>query len=152
MRKFLVIIVALAVFLVAAPAFAQDDFEGTWSVGLGGGFSDDVDVGQFVISGKYWDPMWEVGAEIFFTGDSEDEYDQIGTIWVAYRYDLSVNSDSATYVGIGGAGLFEDFSGFANSFGPIGIVGWDADQWGLELKWAYFDPSVFSACAYYHFY
>lgn len=152
MRKFLAIIVALVVFLVASPAYAQDDFVGTWSVGLGGGFSDGVDVGQFVISGKYWDPMWEVGGEIFFTGDEDDEYDQIGMIWVAYRYDLAVNSDSATYVGIGGAGIFEDWTGFENTFGPIGLVGWDADQWGLELKWAYFDPSVISACAYYHFY
>jgi hypothetical protein len=154
MRNLFIMIIALTLLLVAAPAFAQDDNtfeEGTWSAGLGGGFGDSVDIGQYVVSGKYWDPQWEIGGEVFFTNDT-DNNDQIGMLWIAYRYDLSVNPGNATYVGIGGAGLFSDWNGFSNGFGPIGLVGWDSDDWGLELKWAYFDPSVISACAYYHFY
>jgi len=154
MRKVLLVLVAAVFLLVAAPAFAQgDDYleYGTFSLGLGAGFGDDVDPGQWILSGKYWDPMWEVGAEMYWTGDEEDEYDQIGMAWIAYRYDLDVQEESATYVGIGAAGIFEEWSGYENQFGPVGIVGWDADIWGLELKWAYFDPSVFSVVAYYHF-
>jgi hypothetical protein len=152
MRKLLVLLVALGLFFTASPAFAQDyDLEmGFFSIGLGGGFGDDYDPGPLVLSGKYWDPQWEIGADVYWSGDTQDEYDQIGMVWLAYRYDLSVNDDSATYVGIGGAGIFQEYA-FGNQFGPIGIVGWDSDVWGAELKWAFFDPSIISAVVYYHF-
>lgn len=159
MRKVILIMAALAVLLAATPAFAQDDYDylemGTFSLGLGGGFGDaDVDVGPFVISGKYWDPMWEIGAEIFTDGSFEDseDYDQFGMAWLAYRYDLSVEEEGAAYLGIGGAGVFETIDGnFGNEFGPVGLVGWDGEEWGLELKYCYFDPSLISIVAYYHF-
>ncbi len=153
MRKVFVILIALVLFFAATPAFAQDydEWMGTFSIGLGGGFGDDTDVGPFVLSGKYWDPMWEIGGEVYWSGDEEDEYNQIGMAWIAYRYDLSTNEDGATYVGIGGAGIFEEQAGFANSFGPVGLIGYDTEVWGLEAKWAYFDPSVLSFIVYYHF-
>jgi hypothetical protein len=151
MRKALIVLVALVMIFAAAPAFAQNYTEmGTFSIGLGGGFGDSTDVGPFILSGKYWDPMWELGAEVYWSGDTEDEYDQIGMAWLAYRYDLSVEEENAIYAGIGGAGVFEDYD-FGNQFGPIGMIGWDATQWGLEFKWAWFDPSVLSLVAYYHF-
>jgi len=155
MRKVLIILVALAMFFIAAPAFAQDEYDfemGTWSIGMGGGFSDSTDVGPFVLSGKYWDAQWEIGADVYSSFESESQdYDQIGMAWLAYRYDLSVEEASATYAGIGAAGIFQESEGWSSQFGPVGVVGWDSDIWGLELKWAYFDPSVISAVAYYHF-
>jgi hypothetical protein len=159
MRKVLLILAALAVLLVATPAMAQDGYDylemGTFSIGLGGGFGDtDTDIGPLVISGKYWDPMWELGAELYTDGSfsDSDEYDQIGMAWLAYRYDLSVEEQGAAYIGIGGAGVFEIFDdNFENSFGPVALVGWDGEEWGLELKYGWFDPSLISIVAYYHF-
>ncbi len=152
MRKALVVLAALALLFVATPTFAQDYMEyGTFSIGLGGGFGEDIDPGPFVLSGKYWDPEWELGAEVYWSGDEEDEYDQVGMAWIAYRYDLDVQEESAVYVGIGGAGIFEEYSGFENSFGPVGLIGWDAEEWGLEFKYSWFDPGIFSVVAYYHF-
>lgn len=150
MRKVFMLLLALGILLVASPAFAQDMEYGTFSLGLGGGFGDDTDPGPFVISGKYWDPSWELGADVYFSGDEEDEYDQVGLVWLAYRYDLNVSEDGAAYVGIGGAGIFEE-QNFGTQFGPIGLVGWDADVWGAELKYAYLDPSLISIVVYYHF-
>ena len=151
MRKALIILAAFVLLFAASPVYAQDYMDmGTFSIGLGGGFGDDTEVGPFVLSGKYWDPMWELGADVYWSGDEEDEYDQVGMVWLAYRYDLSVDEESATYLGIGGAGLFEDI-GFGSQFGPIGLVGWDSEGWGLELKYAFFDPSIISAVAYWHF-
>lgn len=153
MRKGLLIILALALMLVAAPAYAQGTMYdmGVFSVGLGGGFSDDPSVGPFILSGKYWTEQWELGGEVLASGDTKDEYDQIGLAWLAYRYDIDVNEDSATYFGLGLAGIFEDYGGFENTWGPTGLVGWDADIWGLELKYSWFDPGVASFVVYYHF-
>jgi hypothetical protein len=123
---------------------------GVFSLGLGYGFGEDVEPGPFVLSGKYWADVWEVGAEVYFSGDDADEFDQIGTGWLAYRYDVDVEDEGATYLGIGIAGLFEDYTGFENSFGPVGLVGWDSEIWGLELKYQWFDPGIFSFVAYYH--
>ena len=152
MRKVLMILLALSLLLVASPAFAQDmEMEyGTFSIGLGGAFGDEIDPGPIVISGKYWDPMWEIGADLYFAGEEESaDYDQLGMVWVAYRYDLNVSEEGSTYVGIGGAGIFEEWD-FENQFGPVGLVGWDSEVWGAELKYAYFDPSIISVVIYYH--
>ena len=160
MKKGLLILVAVVVFLIGAPAYAQDGndwtMEGTFSAGVGGGFSStDVDTAPFVLSGKYWDPSWELGVEVFtdFTSES-DTYDQIAQAWLAYRYDLNTGDDvesGTTYIGIGASGLFQELDQFGNGFGPIALIGWDSDVWGLEAKAAYYDPLVFSLVAYYHF-
>jgi len=149
MRRALLILAAVGLFFFAAPAFAQDEYLGTFSVGLGGAFGEE-DVGPWVLSGKYWDAEWELGAEVFWSGDDMDEYDQIGFAWLVYRYDVWLEEDSATYVGIGGGGIFEETM-FANNWGPVAVIGWDAQEWGLEFKYGYFDPSVFSICAYWNF-
>jgi hypothetical protein len=155
MRKGLITLIALGLMLLAAPAYAQEGTvydEGTFAVGIGGGFSGDTDVGPFVLSGKYWNETWEIGAEVYtsFEDESQD-YDQVGLGWIAWRYDVSMTEDGATYVGIGGAGLFEDYTEFSNSFGPVGLIGWDGEEWGGELKIAWFDPIVASGVVYYNF-
>ena len=82
MRKVFVILVALGMFFLASPTFASDgcgwcgdEMIGTLSLGIGGGFGDETEVGPLVASGKYWDINWELGAEVYWSGDEEDEYD-----------------------------------------------------------------------------
>jgi len=137
--------------LTASPAFAQE-MMGTFSVGIGGGFSD-VDVAPFVISGKYWDYEWEAGLDIFTSFESESsDYDQIGMVYLLYRYGLDQQyQDGSAYLGIGGGFIFNDWRDFSNQFGPVGAIGWDAYEWGLELKYGYFDPGIFNICVYYNF-
>jgi len=151
MRKVLFILAVLAAFFVAAPAYADDyyEYEGLFSVGLGAGFGDETDPGPFILSGKYWSPMWELGAEVYYSGDEEDEYDQLGMGWLAYRMDL--DDEGQTYVGIGPAFMFENWGGFENEFGGVAFIGWDDYEWGAQLKYAYFDPSIISIVVYYHF-
>jgi hypothetical protein len=159
MKKGLLLVAAVCLFLIVAPAaMAEDDasnmgLDGNWSVGLGGGFSD-KDVAPVVVSGKYWDPSWELGAEAFTVFQSESkDYDQLIQAWLAYRYDLEFGdpNNGVTYVGVGVSGIFEDFDEFENTYGPIVIVGWDSTQWGVELKGAWYDPMVYSGVVYYHF-
>lgn len=164
MRKALLAVIALGVLMIATPAFAQDTMMGTFSAGLGGGFGDE-DVGPFVLSGKYWDYEYELGAELFYSGDTEDEYEQLGMIWALYRYDLSAEEESTVYMGIGGGFLLDDDeaeipegaevaperSEFGNDWGIVAAVGWDAEVWGLEFKYGWFDPSLYSIVVYYHF-
>lgn len=155
MRKGLLILAMVGFFFMATPAFAYiscDDEAGWFSAGIGGGFAEN-DVAPFIISAKYWDLDWEVGGEMLFDRIEEsNEYDQIGVAWLIYRYDVAVDEGGATYVGAGAAGLFSDFAGqFGNQFGPVGALGWDSDGWGLELKYAWFDPGVATVCVYYHF-
>ena len=150
MRKGLIALAVLGLLFAATPAFAQD-MMGTFSAGIGGGFGEE-DLGPFVISAKYWDPMWEVGAEILTSFEDESmDYDQLGLVWIAYRYDVTYEEDGAAYVGIGGGGIFNQSDWFENQFGPVAMIGWDADIWGLEFKYGYFDPSLFTIVAYYHF-
>jgi hypothetical protein len=136
--------------LIASPVFAQE-MMGTFSLGLGGGFGEG-DVAPFVVSGKYWDQQWEAGIEAFTSFEEESsDYDQIAFGWLAYRYNLSTEYEEGTaYLGVGGGGIFNEQS-FENQFGPVGVLGWDQYEWGLELKYGYFDPGIFSICAYYNF-
>jgi hypothetical protein len=162
MKKGLLLVAAICLFLALVPAAMaeQTDAEnmgltGTWSVGLGGGFSD-KDVAPVVVSGKYWDPSWELGGEVFTVFQSEStDYDQLIQAWLAYRYDIMMGDDPSEgipYVGIGIGAIFEDFNEFENAFGPIGIIGWDSGGvWGVELKGAWYDPMIFSGVVYYHF-
>jgi hypothetical protein len=162
MKKGLLILAVVCLFLVAAPAvMAQDEgglgMTGTWSVGVGAGFSE-KDTAPFVISFKYWDPSWELGTEMHTSFEEESaDYDQLIQAWLAYRYDLNMGDDedpaaSVAFVGIGVGGLFQIFDdNFANSYGPIALVGWDSAEWGIELKGGWYDPMLYSAVVYYHF-
>jgi hypothetical protein len=160
MKKGLLILAAVALFLIVVPAaMAQDEddmgLNGNWSVGIGGGFSD-KDTAPFVIGFKYWDPSWELGAEAHTSFESESQdYDQLVQAWLAYRYDLALGeedpSNGVVFLGIGAGAIFEDFDEFENDFGPIGIVGWDTEQWGIAVKGAWYDPMLYSAVVYYHF-
>ena len=165
MRKGILILVAICLFLAMVPAaFAQKEDDWTknikWSVGLGGGFSEN-DAAPFVLSGKVYGDMWEAGGELFsLFASSSDTYDQMGRAYVAYRYNIMASEDpkaGTTYVGIGAANLFKEADDpaiggvYGNSIGPIVIAGWDADIWGVELKASYHDPIVISGVVYYNF-
>ena len=38
-----------------------------------------------------------------------------------------------------------------DEYGYVAALGWEGKGWGLEFKYAYLDPSLFSFVAYYHF-
>jgi hypothetical protein len=139
---------APALFLIAAPVFAGG-FLGDFSVGLGAGFGDEK-VGPGVISGRFWSNTLEVGAELFYDGDTGDEIDQFGFTWIAVRYDLTTEEGNSTYLGVGGGGLFEK-NLYENDVGFMTLLGWDGKGWGLEMKYGYFDPSIYSLVVYYNF-
>jgi hypothetical protein len=171
MKKVILFAVAVALFLIAAPTFAQQPCpppagdsvlsNGTFSVGVGGGFQAGTSQGAghdtvapIIVSAKYWDPNWELGAEAFtvFKKNSTTD-DQLGQAWVAYRYDLNYGEGSFngyTYVGVGVGGIFKA-NNFGNSVGPVILVGYDADEWGVEAKGAWYDPTLVSVVAYYNF-
>jgi len=150
MRKLFLILAVLAALAIAAPVYAQDEYDwaGTFSIGLGYGFGDDTEVGPMMLSGKYWAPQWEVGAEVYYDGDTEDESDQIGMAWLAYR--MNLDELGTYYAGVGPAFAFET-NGFANDIGGVVFVGYDDIQYGAQVKYAYFDPSVISIVVYYNF-
>lgn len=151
MRKVLFLLAVIAAFFVAVPAQAQDyyEYEGVFSLGLGYGFGDDVEPGPYMLSGKYWSPMWELGTEVYWSGDEDDEFDQIGMAWLAYR--LYFDDEEMWYGGLGPAFAFESWNGFENEFGGTAFLGYDDYEWGAQLKYTYFDPSIISLVVYYHF-
>ncbi len=152
MKKYLLILASLLILAIPSPLYALDlglDFDGNFSVGLGGGFGDN-DVGPGVLSGKYWDDWLEIGGEIYYDGDQEDEIDQLGLLWLIYRHNLHVEENNTPWLGVG-IGETLDANSYENSFGFIGAMGWEGRRWGMELKWGYFDPSLYSFVVYYHF-
>jgi hypothetical protein len=40
---------------------------------------------------------------------------------------------------------------YGNSIGPIVLLGWDSNVWGVELKAAWYNPTLVSAVVYYTF-
>ena len=161
MRKGILILVAICLFLAMVPAaFAQKDDDWTknikWSIGAGGGYSSgDPAAAPLVVSAKLWGDMWEAGGELFSDFSSKsDTYDQIGRAYAAYRYDIMASEDpkaGTSYIGIGIANVFQEWEGLGNSIGPIVIAGWDSDVWGVELKASYHDPIILSGVVYYNF-
>lgn len=154
MRKFLPFIAILVFLMISSPAWAFDfdlnlETAGRISIGLGGGFGDE-DVGPGVLSGKYVDSFLEVGMEGLWDGDQEDEIDSLGLAWLIYRYNLYEEERNTPYIGVGIAHTFLADS-YEDGFGIIAAMGWDTNFWGLELKWGYFDPSLYTFVAYYHF-
>jgi len=139
-------------FVLSSPVAAFDlglDFDGHASVGLGAGFGDE-DVGPGVLSGKYTDDWLEVGAELFYDGDTEDQIDTLALAWLLYRHNLHVEENNTPWLGVGIGETFEADS-YEDSFGIVAAMGWEGRSWGMELKWGYFDPSLYSFVVYYHF-
>jgi hypothetical protein len=152
LKNFLILALSIGLFLAAVPAYAFDlglDFDGNLSVGLGGGFGDN-DVGPGVLSGKYSADWLEVGAELFYDGDKEDEIDQLGLVWLIYRHDLHVEENNTPWLGVGFGETF-DANSYEDSFGFVSAMGWQGRGWGMELKYGYFDPSLYSFVVYYDF-
>ena len=145
MKKFLILFLPLVIFLIATPLYA----ESTFAVGLGGGFGDE-DVGPGVLSVKYRMDWLETGGQLFYDGDTEDTSDQLGLAWLVYRLDLHHEENNIPWVGAGFGNLFEANS-YEDNFGPILEMGWDGKTWGLEAKYGYFDPSLYSFVAYWYF-
>jgi hypothetical protein len=156
MRQGILIAVAVCLMLATAPAAFADEptlflSNGEWSVGLGGGFSN-KDVGQYVLSGKYWGVSWEIGAEAFTAFKSKsDKYDQLLQSWVAYHYNLHPyvpnKVEDGPYIGIGLGDVWRA-DALDNSIGPIGVVGWDNDDWGAELKASWYKQTLISVVIY----
>jgi len=132
-------------FLLCTPAYADSAF----SVGLGGGFGDE-DVGPGVLSGKYWTDWLEVGSELFYDNDKGDAIDQLVLSWLIYRVDLHHEENNTPWVGAGFGTVFEADS-YQDEFGFVGAMGWEGEGWGLEAKFGYFDPALYSFVAYWHF-
>ncbi len=137
-------IAAVVFFFLATPVYAGD-----FSVGLGAGFGDN-DVGPGVISGKYWDEWYEVGAELFYDNDKGDAIDQLALSWFIYRYNLYVEENNTPWLGVGIGKTFEQNS-YQDSFGFVSAMGWEGRGWGMEFKYGYFDPSLYSFVVYYGF-
>lgn len=146
---FLFILIMLALPLPAGAFDLGLDFDGHMSVGLGGGFGDN-DVGPGVLSGKYWDEWIEIGGEVFWDNDTEDKIDQLALAWLIYRYNLHEEENNTPWLGVGMGNIFEK-NNFEDSFGFISAMGWEGRGWGMEFKWGYFDPSLYSFVVYYHF-
>ncbi|MCK4719005.1 hypothetical protein KAU08_00025 [bacterium] len=154
MRATILVLAVICFFLVGSPALAFDlDFNietsGDISIGLGAGFGDE-DVGPGVLSGKYVDKVLEIGIEGLYDGDEEDQIDGLAFLWLIYRYNLYEEERNTPYMGIGVANGFA-MNSFQDDFGIMAAMGWDTNTWGLELKWGYFDPSLYTFVAYYHF-
>ncbi|HDS30801.1 MAG TPA: hypothetical protein ENN67_07130 [Firmicutes bacterium] len=145
---FLFILFAVGIPLIPSTVHAST-LPGSFSAGLGGGFGDEK-MGPFVVSGKYWSRSWEAGAEIFYDGDKDNDIDQIGLIWAMYRQDLHPEERNWLYAGLG-AGFTLEENLLKSSTGIVGAIGWDGKDYGLELKYGYFKPSIFSFVAYWHF-
>ena len=146
-EKSVLLLIGVIIFLVPHMAHAGD-FDGTLSVGIGGGFGDEK-VAPGDLSVKYWSKFWEIGTEGFLDGTPGNRYDQFGLLWITVRYQLTEEYNNSTYMGIGGGALFK-----ANVYrlkeGYVTFVGWDAVDWGFELKYGYFKPSIYSLVVYYH--
>lgn len=154
MRKFLPFVAVVVFLMLASPVWAFDfdfNFEtnGRLSIGLGGGFGDER-VGPGVLSAKYVDNFLEVGIEGLYDGDTEDQNDALALGWLLYRYNLYEEDRNTPYFGLG-IGRTYMAQSYENGFGIISAMGWDTNFWGLELKWGYFDPSLYTFVAYYHF-
>jgi hypothetical protein len=161
MKNGLLILAAVGLMLVATPAaFAQEQVwptgflsNGEYAIGLGAGFSN-KDVSRYIVAGRYWGASWELGAEAFTVFQKEsDRYDQLFQSWLAYRYNLNISKGAGrylTYVGIGAGGIFKENQTFDNSVGPVGLVGWDSDLWGVQAKAAWYSPTLFSIVVYYN--
>jgi len=152
MRRTIIIPAVLAILILAASPVRAFDLglgEGDLSIGIGAGFGDD-EVGPGVLSGKYWDDWLEIGAEVFYDNDKENQIDQLALAWLIYRYDLHVEENNTPWLGVGFGKIFERNS-FEDSFGYVSAMGWEGRGWGMEFKWGYFDPSLYSFVVYYHF-
>ena len=154
MRKFLPVAAAVIFLMVSSPAWAFDfdlnlETAGKISIGIGGGFGDE-EVGPGVLSGKYVDDFLEIGIEALYDGDQEDEIDALFLSWLIYRYNLYEEDRNTPYLGVGITKSFLADS-YEDDFGIMAAMGWDTKRWGMELKWAYFDPSLYTFVAYYHF-
>ena len=132
-------------FVLPLPLLASP----TLSAGMGGGMGDE-NVGPFVVSLKYWSNSWEAGGEIFYDGDKKDMIDQFGFAWLAWRFVLHPEERNTLYMGVGLGHLFESTL-YENNSGGMLLIGWDGKNYGLEGKYAWFDPSIYSVVAYYHF-
>ena len=139
---------AILFFLAPSSAYAAD-FPVRISAGLGGGFGDN-DVGPGLFSGKIWDESWEAGVELYYDGDTADTIDQLVLAWAVYRLYVHEEVGNSLFVGAGLGTLLEK-NAFEDSMGVVSVVGWDDEEWGLEFKYGYFDPSLYSFAAYWHF-
>jgi hypothetical protein len=135
--------------LCSAPASMASTLPGSFSAGLGGGFGDE-DMGPIVVSAKFWSRSWEAGGEVFYDGDTGDTIDQIALAWVLYRFDLHSEERNYMYAGLGPGNVFNK-NKVEDSFGIIGSLGWDGKDYGLQFKYGYFDPSIYSFVVYWHF-
>jgi len=131
------------------PLAAAAPLGGNISAGIGGGMGDN-DVGPGVLSGKYWTRSWEVGAEVFYDGDKNNITDQFLFPWAVYRVDLHPEERNYLYTGLGVGALVKS-SSFKETTGMVIVLGWDGKKYGIEVKYGYFAPSVYSAVVYYHF-
>jgi len=141
--------VACLFFLALTAPVLAGGIKGKVSVGLGGGFGDNS-VGPFVMSGKYWTRNWEAGGEVFYDGNTQNAIDQFGLLWGLYRVDLNPEPGNYLYLGAG-PGTQIKAKLFKNSVGEMVAVGWDGRHYGLEFKYGYFAPSIYSVVAYWHF-
>lgn len=154
MRKALFIPLVILLLTAASPAYAFDwdlglDFDGHASIGLGGGFGDN-DVAPIGISLKYWDTWLEIGGEAYLDNDTEDHIDQLGLLWLLYRMNVYEEENNTPWMGAGIGSLIEE-NAFEDNFGFVAAMGWEGNKWGMEFKWGYFDPSLYSFMVYYHF-
>lgn len=144
----LILLVLTGLTAFASPCLADSMF-GTFSAGLGAGMGDE-DTAPFVISGKFWSRQWEAGAELYYDGDEGDTIDQFVLGWAMYRYDIHYEDRNTLYSGVG-AGTILEGNNQDDSFGLMLALGWDGKDYGLEFKYGYFNPSIYSFVAYYNF-
>jgi len=151
-------LIFFGVLFFAVPAFAQTELLGTISIGLGRTFGQGK-AAPYSVAAKYWDKEWEVGGQLYISGDVKDEFEQMGLVYGVVKYVLSGEDFNTTYIGVGGGAIFDEDQrqdethsetvNFKEQIGVVGIAGWDSGYWGIEVTYGYFNPSLIAVNLFY---